>query len=87
MDIDIDLRPDFDPDTLFDITHASMEENGKLRKHQAGVYFQGIPVDKNSGLSTPTLKLNKRELKFKHKWKSQRYQPSLGTAREDRKAQ
>ena len=51
MDIDIDLRPDFDPDTLFDITHASMEENGKLRKHQAGVYFQGIPVDKNSGLS------------------------------------
>lgn len=51
MDIDIDLRPDFDPDTLFDVTHASMVENGDMRRHPAGVYFQRIPVDPLTGLS------------------------------------
>ena len=51
MDIDIDLRPDFDPDKFFNVTHASMEEDGKLRKHQAGVYFQGIPIDADTSLS------------------------------------
>jgi hypothetical protein len=51
MDIDIDLRPDFDPDKLFKVVHASMEEQGVLRKHPAGVYFQNIPVDKETGLS------------------------------------
>jgi hypothetical protein len=51
MDIDIDLTPDFNPDKFFDIIHASMEENGELRKHPAGVYFQPVPVDKETGLS------------------------------------
>ena len=51
MDIDIDLRPNFNPDNLFDVVHASMVENGDLRKHPAGVYFQNITVDKETGLS------------------------------------
>lgn len=51
MDIDIDLRPSFNPDDVFNVIHASMEENGKLKKHQAGVYFQNIPVDPDTGLS------------------------------------
>lgn len=51
MDIDIDLRPDFVPSELFTVVHASMVENGDLRKHPAGVYFQNVPVDKITGLS------------------------------------
>jgi len=51
MDIDIDLRPDFKPEKFFNIVSASMEENGELRKHPAGIYFQNIPVDKETGLS------------------------------------
>lgn len=46
MDIDIDLSPDFKPERIFkDITFASMVENGELRKHLVGVYFQTIPKD------------------------------------------
>lgn len=51
MDIDLDLRPDFNPDSIFDIIHASMNEDGVLRKHPAGVYFQHIPTDKVTELS------------------------------------
>ena len=51
MDIDIDLKPDFNPDALFNVVHASMEENGIIRKHPAGVYFQNIPLDSETGLS------------------------------------
>ena len=51
MDIDIDLKTDFNPNDYFNITHASMVENGHLKKHPAGVYFQFIPEDKVTGLS------------------------------------
>lgn len=51
MDIDIDLKTNFDPNEIFDIVNASMEENGTLRKHPAGVYFQKVPVDVETGLS------------------------------------
>jgi DNA polymerase III alpha subunit len=51
MDIDIDLRPDFNPDEFFDVRYASMDEDGEIRKHPAGVYFQEIPVDKITGLA------------------------------------
>jgi hypothetical protein len=52
VDIDIDLKTTFNPDDVFNnIVHASIEENGKLQKHQAGVYFQNIPVDKDTKLS------------------------------------
>jgi len=51
MDIDIDLPKNFDPKEYFDITHALMIENGDVRKHPAGVYFQNIPRDKESGLA------------------------------------
>jgi hypothetical protein len=46
MDIDIDLKTDFDPKKVFpEVTNASMVENGELKKHLVGVYFQNIPVD------------------------------------------
>jgi DNA polymerase III alpha subunit len=37
-----------------------MEENGSIRKHPAGVYFQHIPVDKETGLSAIPYKESER---------------------------
>lgn len=51
MDIDIDITPKFKPDSIFKITHASIVEQGDLKKHNVGVYFQDIPVDKVTGLA------------------------------------
>lgn len=51
MDIDIDLPPSFNPTDYFDVTLASMIEGGEIKKHPVGVYFQRIPVDKETGLS------------------------------------
>ena len=52
MDIDIDVKTDFKVEDYFDdIVHASMVENGELKKHNVGVYFQKIPVDEKTGLS------------------------------------
>ena len=46
MDIDIDLRTSFKPEDYFkDGTRASRVENGELRPHTAGFYFQTIPKD------------------------------------------
>lgn len=46
MDIDIDTPTVFDPKSIFpDVTYASMVNNGKMRKHPAGVYFQSIPTE------------------------------------------
>lgn len=54
MDIDIDLRTDFNPTDIFDkITPASMVDKEKqiLTKHVVGYYFQNIPTDKLTGLA------------------------------------
>ena len=51
MDIDIDITPKFKPDSLFNITHASIVEKGELKKHNVGVYFQNIPKDAVTGYS------------------------------------
>jgi len=51
MDIDLDLKTDFDPLDLFDVVRASMVKNDKLAKHNVGVYFQSIPVDSMTGLA------------------------------------
>ncbi len=52
MDIDIDLKTDFDPQKYFkEAVRASMVKNGELIKHPAGAYFQPIPVDSVTGLS------------------------------------
>lgn len=46
MDIDIDTPSAFDPRDIFpDITCASMVNNGRFRKHPAGVYFQKLPSE------------------------------------------
>lgn len=52
MDVDIDLKTNFDPLELFDTAiRASRVQNGELKKHNAGVYFQDIPKDKITGLA------------------------------------
>lgn len=52
MDIDIDISPKFKPDSLFKIAHASTVENGELKKHIVGVYFQTMPIDPLTGVAT-----------------------------------
>lgn len=52
MDIDIDLRTDFDPTKYFkEARRASMVKNGALVKHPAGAYFQPIPIDSITNLA------------------------------------
>ncbi len=52
MDIDIDLKTDFDPKKIFDkAILASMVKDDELVKHPCGVYFQSIPVDKFTDLA------------------------------------
>lgn len=52
MDIDIDLQPGIDPNKLFrNIIPASRVEEGELKKHLVGYYFQDIPVDPVTGYS------------------------------------
>lgn len=52
MDIDLDLKTDFDPLEVFDeAIRASMVKNNELVKHNVGVYFQSIPVDSMTGFA------------------------------------
>ena len=51
MDVDIDLGTAFDPLEHFKAIRASRVQNGQLLKHNAGVYFQKIPVDEQTGLA------------------------------------
>lgn len=53
MDIDLDLRTDFDPKRIFkQATTASMVKEDELVKHPCGVYFQSIPVDPVTNLAS-----------------------------------
>lgn len=57
MDIDIDVQSKVNPLELFpEATPASINENGVLKKHNVGVYFQPIPVDDFTDLSAITYK-------------------------------
>jgi DNA polymerase III alpha subunit len=52
MDIDLDLKTDFDPLEIFPTAiRASTVRNEALAKHPVGVYFQSIPVDQMTNLS------------------------------------
>jgi DNA polymerase III alpha subunit len=52
MDVDIDLRTDFDPLKYFpEAVRASRVQSGELKPHAAGVYFQSISKDKITGLA------------------------------------
>ena len=51
MDIDIDLKTDFDPASYFSVVKASMVHNDEFRKHPCGVYFQTMPTDPITGLA------------------------------------
>ena len=52
MDVDIDLRTDFDPLEHFpEATKASRIQDGVIKPHPAGAYFQKIARDKVSGLA------------------------------------
>jgi DNA polymerase III alpha subunit len=51
MDVDIDLKTNFDPLDYFKTAiRASMIKTDELVKHPAGVYFQDVPVDAITGL-------------------------------------
>jgi len=53
MDIDIDISPKFAPLKLFNnVVQASKVEKDELTKHPVGYYFQNIPVDPITGLSS-----------------------------------
>jgi len=52
MDVDIDLKTDFDPLDYFPMAvRASMVKDNDLAKHPAGAYFQQIYKDKITGLA------------------------------------
>lgn len=52
MDIDIDLSPKFKSEALFpNAPRASAVENGELKKHLVGLYFQNVPIDPVTGLT------------------------------------
>lgn len=52
MDIDIDLKTNFDPLVYFkDAVRASMVKNDDLVKHPAGAYLQTMPIDPITGLA------------------------------------
>lgn len=52
MDVDIDFKTDFDPLEYFNTAiRASRVENKTLVKHNAGAYFQNIPIDNLTGLA------------------------------------
>ena len=52
MDVDIDLPTSFDPLNYFpEVVRASMVQGGKLKKHNAGVYFQNMARDQISGFA------------------------------------
>ena len=51
MDIDLDFPPSFSPEDYFEVVRASMVRDGKIVKHNVGVYFQRIPKASVSGFS------------------------------------
>lgn len=52
MDIDIDLRTDFDPRLIMkQAIAASIVKNGELTKHPCGHYLQNMPVDSHTSLA------------------------------------
>jgi len=66
MDVDIDLKTDFNPlDCFTNIVKASMVHNGEIKPHPAGVYFQKIAKDKITGLAAIPFKEAENEGYFK----------------------
>jgi len=52
MDVDIDLKTDFNPlDHFPEAIRASRIQDGEIKPHPAGVYFQRIAQDKVTGLA------------------------------------
>ena len=45
MDIVIDIQKKTKPENYFPVIKASMVENGELRQHPVGYYFQFMPQD------------------------------------------
>ena len=52
MDVDIDFPTTFDPLDIFETAvRASRVQDGELKKHNAGIYFQKIPKDQLTGFA------------------------------------
>lgn len=65
MDIDIDFFDREDALKLFDYTVASRLDNGKLVKHNTGVYLHTVPTDAVTGLCQLPYELAEEEGYFK----------------------
>lgn len=65
MDIDIDFLDREDALKLFNYTAASRIEDGKLVKHNTGVYLHTVPVDAVTGLCQLPYELAEEEGYFK----------------------
>lgn len=65
MDIDIDFFDRDDALKLFDYTVASRLDNGKLVKHNTGVYLHTVPTDAVTGLCQLPYELAEEEGYFK----------------------
>ena len=66
MDVDIDFRTDFDPLEHFpEAIRASRIQNGEIKSHPAGAYFQRIPQDAITGLAAIPFKEAEDEGYFK----------------------
>lgn len=66
MDIDIDTQKTFNPKDIFPTAIlASKVENDELIKHNVGVYFQNIAIDKETGLAAIPFREAEKEGFFK----------------------
>lgn len=52
MDVDLDMKPDFDVREYFDVVRASKVDKGILKKHPVGVYFQNMATDDMTGFAS-----------------------------------
>lgn len=66
MDVDIDFKPDFDPLEHFpEAVRASRIQDGEIKPHPAGAYFQKIAKDKLTDLAAIPFKEAETEGYFK----------------------
>lgn len=70
MDIDIDVKTEFDPCNILKCVRASMVQQEKLTKHPVGVYFQSMPIDEITRLAAipyqPAEQLGYMKIDFLH---------------------
>ena len=85
MDVDIDFPTSFDPLDIFKTaTRASRVQDGELKKHNAGIYFQNIPVDHQTGFAAIPFKQAQEMDYFKIDFLHLSFLDNFGSKREIR---